>query len=205
MNRHRFVILASIILVGGAPLSACHVRTVSIGDTSPSIPNEKAPEPPPYERNAFGSGWEDKDGDCKNTRMELLARLTLSPVSYDSEGCRVVSGRWMSEYTGHEIYNAANIDIDHVVPLAYAWKLGAFSWTNKEREAFANDESNLRPVEASVNRSKGDSPPSEWLPEINQCSYVSRFYRVVKTYQLELPAAELSYVGAKLEHCRAAD
>ena len=35
--------------------------------------------------------------------------------------------------------SASDVDIDHVVPLAEAWRSGADSWTTDRRRAFAND------------------------------------------------------------------
>ena len=43
-----------------------------------------------------------------------------------------------------------DIDIDHMVPLANAWRTGAASWTDEQREEFANDLS--RPQLIAVTR-----------------------------------------------------
>ena len=145
--------------------------------------------------------WSDADGDCLNTRMEILAEWSSSPVQYDESGCRVVSGQWISEYTDEAIYDASEIDIDHVVPLAYAWRLGAYDWSPEERQRFFDDGANLLPVELSLNRAKGDSPPSEWMPPRGRCRYISRFQRVVMKYQLRLPAGEERFVKEKLNAC----
>jgi endonuclease I len=59
----------------------------------------------------------------------------------------------VSAFTGNVIQNASDIDIDHVVPLAWSWDRGAREWTDEERLRFANDPVNLLPVEASLNRS----------------------------------------------------
>lgn len=204
MRLHSFVTSVAFLFLGTAAVTACHSSVSDPSNAATSVEVPVAGAIPPYERDAFGSGWTDSDGDCRNTRMQVLADMSLSQVRYDAGGCRVVSGRWISEYTGKEIYQASEIDIDHVVALAYAWRQGAYAWTPEARRKFANDTINLRPVESSLNRSKGDSSPSEWLPELNQCSYVSRFYRVVKTYHLELPTAELEFIDTKLEQCRSA-
>jgi len=202
MRLHSFVTSVAFLFLGGAAVTACHTSVSDPTSAATSVEASVEGAIPVYERDAFGSGWTDSDGDCRNTRMQVLADMSLSPVRYDDGGCRVVSGRWISEYTGKEIYQASEIDIDHVVALAYAWRQGAYGWTPEARRKFANDSINLRPVESSLNRSKGDSPPSEWLPELNQCSYVSRFFRVVKTYHLELPQAEQRFIEAKLQSCR---
>jgi hypothetical protein len=104
--------------------------------------------------------------------------------------CRVVAGRWISPFTGAVIHDPSAIDIDHVVPLKWAWDRGAANWSRAQRERFANDPANLLSVEASLNRQKGAKGPDQWLPPANQCQYVLRFTRVMKTYKLELSAAE---------------
>lgn len=139
-----------------------------------------------YERSKFGHGWLDNDGDCQNSRMEILIEQSTVPVRFATEKkCRVVSGRWISPFTGNVIHDAADIDIDHVVPLKWAWDHGARKWTHKEREAFANDPRNLWSVEISLNRQKGSKGPDEWLPPYGKCGYISRFNRLVKIYSLE--------------------
>lgn len=107
-----------------------------------------------YSREHFGSGWADTDGDCQDSRAEALIETSSTPVIFDdSRRCRVVRGRWISPFTGAVIQNASSIDIDHVVPLRWAWEHGANKWPEPKREQFANDPRNLWPVELSLNRS----------------------------------------------------
>ncbi|WUI03905.1 HNH endonuclease family protein [Spirillospora sp. NBC_00431] len=49
------------------------------------------------------------------------------------------SGSWYSPYDGITETLASEIDIDHIVPLAEAWRSGANTWTTSRRQAFAND------------------------------------------------------------------
>lgn len=142
-----------------------------------------------YSRSHFGHGWDDADGDCQDSRAEALIATSSTRVRFaDAERCRVVTGRWISPFTGAVIQNAGNIDIDHVVPLAWAWGRGARDWSRARREAFANDPVNLWPVEAGLNRSKGARGPDQWLPPAGQCQYVIRFARVTRLYGLPQPA-----------------
>lgn len=108
-----------------------------------------------YQRSAFGHGWDDTDGDCQNARAEaLIETSTVQPVQFASaDRCRVTRGRWISPFTNKVIQNASNIDIDHVVPLAWAWEHGAWQWSDEKRERFANDLTHLWPVELGLNRS----------------------------------------------------
>ncbi|HAU17454.1 MAG TPA: HNH endonuclease [Marinobacter adhaerens] len=107
-----------------------------------------------YSRSAFGHGWDDADGDCQDSRAEALIQMSSTPVRFATDRrCRVVTGRWISPFSGNVIQNASEADIDHVVPLKWAWDRGANHWSDANRERFANDPVNLLPVEASLNRS----------------------------------------------------
>ena len=106
-----------------------------------------------YERSAFGHGWDDANGDCQDSRAEALIATSTTSVRFASDKrCRVVIGRWISPFTNQVIQNASDIDIDHVVPLAWSWDRGARKWPRKKREEFANDLRNLWPVEASFSK-----------------------------------------------------
>lgn len=156
-----------------------------------------------YSRSQFGSGWTDLDKDCQNSRMEALISQSVGQVQYKtSKQCKVKLGKWISTFTGNTIYKASEIDIDHVVPLSWAWKHGANSWSKNMRVKFANDPANLLSVEASLNRQKGDKGLINWLPPKNKCQYISRFIRVYKTYKLSLTSSELlHYPNIKRLYC----
>ncbi|WP_322001642.1 HNH endonuclease family protein [Marinobacter alexandrii] len=155
-----------------------------------------------YRRSMFGHGWEDIDCDCQNQRAEALINTSSLPVRFaKTDKCRVITGRWISPFTGEVIQNSSDIDIDHVVPLAWAWRHGANNWHQEKREKFANDLINLWPVEASLNRSKGASGPDEWLPPKNRCQYVARFMRITKIYTLNMSKAEKDAFEKLLSAC----
>ncbi|MDG5498932.1 HNH endonuclease family protein [Marinobacter sp. BGYM27] len=136
--------------------------------------------------------------------MEALAAQSTAPVRYATDKkCRVVAGRWISPFTGKVIHDASAIDIDHVVPLKWAWDHGAASWTQEKRERFANDQVNLWSVELSLNRQKGARGPDEWLPPAGQCQYVSRFVRISKVYGLQPSEREVHrFKGQLSNYCR---
>ena len=64
-------------------------------------------------------------GRC-DTREVVLHRDGQDVVT-DSE-CRATSGNWYSPYDGKTLTSAATVDIDHMVPLANAWRSGADAW-----------------------------------------------------------------------------
>lgn len=144
-----------------------------------------------YDRGLYGD-WADLDGDCLNTRHEVLQSLSTGPVTLAKNGCSVSHGRWNDPYTNQIFTNPRQIDIDHMVPLAWAHAHGAAAWTPEQRVSFANDPVNLFAVEASANREKGAKGPLEWLPpnQAYRCEYVTRFHRLVLRFGLSYAPAE---------------
>ncbi len=149
-----------------------------------------------YSLDKFGHGWDDEDGDCINTRHELLMDQSTSTIETGSNHCSVIQGRWHDPYTGKTFYLASDVDIDHLVPLKWAWDHGASEWTDEKRKQFANDERNLFVVQASENRKKGAKGPQDWMPsdESFHCQYVTRFIRVVEIYGLVLSDTEMQAI-----------
>lgn len=137
-----------------------------------------------YSRSAF-THWTDDDSDCLNTRHELLNDLSTGPVTTTDDGCLVLRGRWNDPYSGEVFFDSSRLDIDHLIPLAWAWRHGAANWSSQERRKFANDPVNLFAVKRELNRSKGAQGPQDWLPPNNKfhCQYMTRYLRVMLTYK----------------------
>ena len=49
--------------------------------------------------------WVDADGDCQDTRQEVLIVESETPVTLSDNGCKVVEGRWTGPY-GRSVYEA---------------------------------------------------------------------------------------------------
>jgi hypothetical protein len=147
-----------------------------------------------YSRSYF-KHWVDADGDCLDTRQEVLKRDS----SIATQGsCSITSGSWVSWVDGKKFTNPRLMDIDHLVPLAEAWDSGASSWTSTQRRAYANDlgyKWSLQAITLSVNRSKSDSDIAEWLPQQSvQCVYVQRWMAVKYRWRLTVDSAERSAI-----------
>jgi len=161
-----------------------------------------APSLRPYSRDAFGSGWSDIDGDCLDTRAEVLIADSARRTTLSSSGCTVVAGRWRDAYTGATISDARSLDIDHVVPLAEAWRSGAWRWSEDRRVAFANDvRLELLPVNASLNRSKGDRDPADWMPPTARCAYARRWVSIKRGWGLSADQREANALARTLQSC----
>lgn len=144
----------------------------------------------PYERTLFGGSWIDSDGDGCDTRCEVL-ELTRSPALPGLPG-----GGWLSAYDGYTTDDPSELDVDHTVPLAEAWRSGASTWDGSRRLAFANDVDHpgaLVAVTAAVNRSKGDRDPAAWQPPNTQawCDYVAAWTTTKLRWDLSADETEV--------------
>ncbi|MEU7775306.1 HNH endonuclease family protein [Micromonospora taraxaci] len=154
-----------------------------------------------YSRDLFPH-WITISGSC-NTREQVLKRDGTSVVVDSS--CAATSGRWYSPYDGATWTAASDVDIDHVVPLAEAWRSGANSWTTSRRQSFANDLSRpqLIAVTDNVNQSKGDQDPSTWQPPLSsyRCTYSKMWITVKYTWGLTLQSSEKTALQSMLNTC----
>lgn len=120
------------------------------------------------------------------------------------EECDVLSGRWRDPYAGGTYSDPSEIDIDHVVPLANAWRSGASSWGEELRERYANDPDVVLSAEAGENRSKGDKGPEAWKPPLRSawCDYATRWIDIKAEYELSVNPQEKSALKQMLGTCR---
>ena len=151
----------------------------------------------PYRRAMFGEDWIDADGDCHNTRAEVLMQETTAPVTFNPNGCTVATGQWTDPWSGFTSTNAADFQIDHTVPLADAWRSGAWAWDDARRLAFANDlddPNTLNALRGTVNESKGDKGPEAWRPPLptTWCAYAQGWARIKATWGLTVTSSELA-------------
>jgi Protein of unknown function (DUF1524) len=156
-----------------------------------------------YRRAAFGDSWTDDNSapgghnGC-DTRNDILDRDLVDKVYVAIKRCpsAVATGVLHDPYTnelisftrGNQI--GASVQIDHIVPLALAWDLGARDWTDEMRTRFANDPANLLAVAGGANQNKGDSEPADWMPPNHAfwCQYSVQFAEVLRGYALPIDA-----------------
>ena len=155
-----------------------------------------------YDRARFKL-WVDSNRNGCDTRAEvLIAEAIVKPKK--SAKCKLIGGKWLSSYDGVKYTDASKLDIDHLVPLAEAWRSGAWAWTDQQRMEFANDledEWALNAVTASVNRSKGDKDISQWLPKKNVCAYLGGWLIIKAKFELTVDIAEAKVIGKYYESC----
>ncbi|WP_026912903.1 HNH endonuclease family protein [Patulibacter minatonensis] len=157
-----------------------------------------------YERSKFKL-WIDADSDGCDTRREVLIDEAVKAPTVGS-GCSLTNGSWTSPYDGERWTDIADLDIDHVVPLAEAWDSGASKWTATRRESYANDLSDPRTLIAvtdSLNQAKGDKDPAEWEPPLTsyRCTYAAEWVSVKLRWGLTVDTAERSALASRAAGC----
>ena len=158
-----------------------------------------------YQRELF-KHWVDADHDGCDTREEVLIAESRSKAQVDPYGCKVLEGDWYSSYDGLTFTDPAELDIDHMVPLAEAWDSGASGWDANRRQGFANDLDHpqaLRAVSAASNRSKGDLDPGQWKPtrDAAWCEYANDWVTVKKAWDLTADQNEVDDLRVMLRTC----
>ncbi len=159
-----------------------------------------------YSRIAFGY-WKDTDGDCQNTRHEvLIAESAASIIFKGNSECSVDSGKWYDPYTDTVITSASQLDVDHMVPLANAHRSGAWEWSQEKKHAYMNfmaDQDHLIAVSKSANRSKSDRGPEEWRPTNKDywCEYAQNWTSIKNTWGLTVTSFEQSALNEMLDTC----
>ena len=151
--------------------------------------------------------WIDDDRDCQDTRQEALIEESTSPVEYEnSDQCRVESGDWTGLYTGEQFTDPSDLDVDHMVPLANAYRSGGWLWSESRRRDYANDlsyEGHLIAVQNSANRAKGADGPEEWRPPDRSywCQYAIDWITIKNAWRLTASEAEAASLSEMLNTC----
>ena len=199
-------LLASTLLgptpTGATPVPSHHDRAVTVRLRAAAADLEVRRERRDgYDRDLFDH-WIAADGDCRDTRDEVLAQESRIPVG---AGCDVTEGEWFSYYDRETWTESGDVDIDHLVPLAEAWDSGARGWNSDTRRRYANDlreGRSLVGVTDNVNQSKGDQDVTEWLPTYRRCRYVTEWVVVKTRWSLKVDRAEKRRLRGLAADCR---
>jgi hypothetical protein len=178
-----------------AATAAPTATTVTVRQLVGALPVRAESYSTTYQRTYF-KHWTDANGDCQDTRAEvLIAESRVAPTFTSSRRCTVARGRWVSPWELATWTYPSDVDIDHVVALKEAWESGARAWGPINRERFANDLGHpwtLEAVTDNVNQSKSDRDPSQWLPPAAavRCSYVAKWAGVKYRWKLSVDPNE---------------
>ena len=116
------------------------------------------------------------------------------PHQYEHDRVGLIMAQGFRDaYSGHPIsVDQDGLDVDHVIPLEWAWEHGADKWTRRRQHGFANDIANLAVTSAHLNRQKGAKGPDEWTPpneadDTRYRIYVRRWRILCDMYGLPMP------------------
>ena len=192
------------------PTPSADVRAIL--DTLDALPVAPRGSGVDYDRGDWRH-WVDVDGDCQNTRAEVLIAESSAPVAFaprdDNDQCRVIRGQWRGPWSGEIFTDAGEVDIDHHVPLAHAHESGGWQWSADRKRAYANDISNpasLQAMQASLNREKGKQAPDQWRPPRRAawCRYAADWIAVKEYWELTVTDGEVAALREMLGTCGSA-
>ncbi len=169
-----------------------------------------------YRRDAFGRSWTDDTSapggynGC-DTRNDILDRDLVDKTYVSIKRCHnaVGTGTLIDPYTSEVVpFTRGNkvgaaVQIDHIVPLALAWDLGARDWSQEKRIRFSNDPANLLAVDGPTNQDKSDQQPADWMPPNTafHCQYAMQFIAVLRGYALPVDAPSAAVLRDATESC----
>lgn len=214
---HRGLSLALLFIAGCflVFVSGCAVGNATTNNepdgkpaaTTPSAQLDALQTAPPddmtdYSQDQFG-GWQNTGGHKCDRRGEVLTRDSIpgTPVDHDEGTCTVTKGRWVSLYDGQTNTDARKVTVDHIVPLAEAWRSGASRWDAAERHTFANDLLNLLTVSTTAAKAKGDRGPEAWQPTAGVCDYAQAWIAVKTAWNLTIDDVERTALADMLATC----
>ncbi|MGW2707092.1 GmrSD restriction endonuclease domain-containing protein [Streptomyces sp. NPDC001340] len=205
------------VLVG---LSATGLLLVGVS-AAPALADPPAPPPlqtarselaaltvaPPHSMDGYARDkfdiWSTQPDGC-TTRQDVLAR-DGKDVQDKPDHCQPASGSWYSVYDDTTVTDVAQATIDHMVPLAEAWRSGADTWTADQRKAFGNDlkDPQLLIASESSNSSKSDSGPADWKPTNHAfwCTYAKDYTHIKSIWKLTTTGQEKTALSSMLDTC----
>jgi hypothetical protein len=146
--------------------------------------------------------WLDEDGDCQDTRQEVLIKDAEKVKLAGGGSCYVKTGIWYDPYTAKTLTSPKQIQIDHLVPLKNASDSGGFAWTQEQKAIFANDTMNLFAVSTAVNQMKSAKTPDKWKPiKDHWCSFSKTWIDVKAKYGLSMRIKEKSSLNSMILTC----
>lgn len=169
-----------------------------------------------YLREDFLKSWPSIDG-CTVRNSVLKRDLTNVSLKNGGKDCVVESGHLDDPYSTRSINFTVSkpsaVQIDHVIPLSWAYKNGAQGWPEDSKKAFAIDAGNLLAVDGPTNQSKSDSGPADWPSDrvwndqaakgniAELCNYVSKFTGLAVQYGLTMNELDHGAVSRRLQSC----
>lgn len=204
--RRSFLLASILSLASCAPNASTSPASSFVPDQRTRLTIAIQPEDASlrYDRDDWPH-WDDVPGTCYDIRAAVLMAESLRPTKFRDSSCTIDSGLWVSPYSGDTLQVASALQIDHLVPLHEAHLSGGATWDASRKRAFANDTTDayhLLAVEGSINESKGDQDPAEWLPAPSfRCTYLAAWATIKARWNLAMDSAEYRTTRDGLDSC----
>ena len=145
-------------------------------------------------------GWEEPAPGCDVRDAALIRDGAGVEVSGE---CEIYAGRWADPFTGAAYTDPQDLDIDHLVPLAEAYRSGAADWSVEDRETYANAPGVLITADDGENQEKSDQGPEDWRPpdESFWCEYAIRWTEIKGVWGLSVDTREKQALEEMLSTC----
>ncbi|MHA7261916.1 HNH endonuclease family protein [Arthrobacter sp. TMN-37] len=187
------LLTAGLLLTGTAPASGAASYDTTVQEAARALP-VAAEDNLGYDRDLYFGRWADPDGDCQDTRAEVLIRESKTAPDYTSQRrCTVANSRWLTTFDDRIHKSATTVQVDHTVPAHEAWGSGARSWTQDRRIAFYNDldyADSLSAQSGTLVARKQALGPEEWVPPVNRCTYIAHWIAVKARWGLTADPVE---------------
>ena len=151
--------------------------------------------------------WVDMDGDCRDTRQEVLVRDNENPnflIFTGEQRCVVLAGLWGSRYvSGYGGYRPDWNIVAHMVPLENAHRSGGWQWDPVRKMKYANSLADLYLTNWHPNQGRDDNGPENWRPyeERYWCDYARDWIDTKKRWNLTATAEEDRALHEMLATC----
>lgn len=153
----------------------------------------------------------DRGTFVANQRFEANGKVYTSIRRYTFE-----NSIWNDGFSYKDPYNNNTIltndkkayrgmDYDHIVPLANAFRNGAYNWTDEQRQEYANDPFVGVCVNAHDNRVKSDKGLAEWMPKENKASYCYSWLKICQKYNLSVTEEDMVVIKETLKDVNSND
>ena len=116
------------------------------------------------------------------------------------DGVLATQGRY-SPYTGEYFSSRFIGRIDSIIDFYEAIDSGLCDAPQQLLFMFLRDSSNFTLASSSTDDEKGDKDAAEWLPEFNQCWFVSKVIKVRQRYGLTIDRAEADAIDNVIMNC----
>lgn len=159
-----------------------------------------------FHRAQWGE-WTDDDGNCRDTRADVLIAESEIPVTFaDDAQCVVAGGRWLDPFTGDVVTDAADMVVEPIVPLREAHENGGADWSKQQRSAYYNYRAETRHLMAMSRESRderGQRSPDLWRPLdwSRWCDYASNWAGIKNHWNLSADRSEADALREMLGTC----